>query len=155
MAFKQYSLVILLLIVNSSLSQFNEIETVKLKDNNFVSIRGKIDEDSASRFIYDIMKIKNDKIYIYLNTPGGSIMSGNTIIQTIESLKQSGKKLICIADHAYSMGFVIFQACPTRYIMPHSIIMQHQASLQLDGPIKNVKNMVKLIENIDIKANEM
>lgn len=126
----------------------NESKLVRLDENNFVSLRGSVDEESASAFVSDIMKIKGNKIYIYLVTPGGSIISGNTIVQTIDTLTASGKKIICIADHAYSMGFVIFQSCPVRYILPHSIIMQHQASLQVKGPINQARNMFKLVEKI-------
>ena len=127
---------------------------MKLHEDNFVTLRGRIDEESASRFISDVMKLKGDKIYVYLVTPGGSIVSGNSIIQLIDTLSSIGKEIICIADHAYSMGFVIFQSCPKRYIMPHSIIMQHQASLSISGPLENVKNNLKLVEKIDKKANQ-
>lgn len=127
---------------------------IKLHEDNFVTLRGRVDEESSSQLISDMMKIKGDKIYLYLVTPGGSIVSGNSIIQTMDALSASGKEIICIADHAYSMGFVIFQACPTRYILEHSIIMQHQASLTLSGPLENVKNNLKLVEKIDKKANQ-
>ncbi|QKF93635.1 Clp protease proteolytic subunit /translocation-enhancing protein tepA [Fadolivirus algeromassiliense] len=132
----------------------NDLKLVKLRENNFVALRGKIDEESASAFINDILKIKGNKIYVYLITPGGSITSGNHIIQTIDTLTAAGKNIICIADHAYSMGFVIFQACPKRYIMQHSIIMQHQASLEVGGPIEQARNLFKLVEKIESKSNE-
>jgi len=127
---------------------------VKLEENNFVALRGPIDEESSSEFITNIMNIKSNKIYIYLITPGGSIVSGNNIIQTIDTLSTTGKKIICIADHAYSMGFVIFQSCPVRYVMEHSIIMQHQVSLSLSGPIEQARNHFKLVERIEKKSNE-
>ena len=86
--------------------------------------------------------------------PGGSVVSGTSIIQAINTLKSAGKEIICIADHAYSMGFVIFQSCSKRYVMPHSIIMQHQVSLGIDGPIEQVKSYFKLIERMGTKLNK-
>lgn len=130
-----------------------ELKLVELNENNFVAIRGVIDEHSASRFISDVMKLKNNKIYVYLITPGGSVISGMSIIQTISTLQASGKEFICIADRAASMGFVIFQACAKRYIMEHSIVMQHQVSLGIEGPFEQVKNYIKLIETIDKRLN--
>lgn len=127
---------------------------IELNENNFVAIRGTIDESSASRFIADIMKLKGDSVYVYLVTPGGSVISGTSIIQAIDTLKSAGKEIICIADHAYSMGFVIFQSCSKRYVMPHSIIMQHQTSLGVDGPIEQVKSYFKLVERIGVKLNK-
>lgn len=125
---------------------------IKLEENNFVALRGKIDEESASEFITNIMKIKSDQIYIYLITPGGSVVSGNNIIQIMDTLTSVGKQIICIADHAYSMGFVIFQACPTRYIMEHTIIMQHQMSLTVEGQIEQARNHFKLVEKLERKS---
>ena len=141
-------------VSDSEILKDGQNKILKLHEDNFVTLRGRIDEESASRFISDVMKLKGDKIYVYLVTPGGSIVSGNSIIQLIDTLSSIGKEIICIADHAYSMGFVIFQSCPKRYIMPHSIIMQHQASLSISGPLENVKNNLKLVEKIDKKANQ-
>lgn len=121
---------------------------ITLNENNVVTIRGVISEDTASKFISDISKISENNIYIFLLTPGGSIDSGNSIIQHMNALTLSGKKLYCIAEKAYSMGFVIFQSCPVRYVMPNSIIMQHQASLHIEGPIEQAKNQWKLYDRV-------
>jgi ATP-dependent protease ClpP protease subunit len=126
---------------------------IRLTEDNFVALRGKIDEESSSAFISDLYRLKADTIYVYLITPGGSIVSGNNIIQALDTLVLTGKTVICIADHAYSMGFVILQSCQTRYILPHSIIMQHQASLTVQGPIEQARNHFKLVEKIDRKSN--
>lgn len=128
---------------------------IKLAENNFVTLRGQIDENSASTFISDLSKIKSNDIYIYLVTPGGSIVAGNHIIQHMNAMTATGKKISCIADHAYSMGFVIFQACPTRYVMDHTIIMQHQASFTIQGPVKQATNRFKLFEKLEKQNNEM
>jgi len=105
---------------------------IHLRENNFVSINGVINADSASRFISDILKVSGDKIYIYITSPGGSIIDGNRMIQVMESLTSSGKLLVCIADKAASMAFVILQYCPHRTIMDHSILMQHQMSVSMN-----------------------
>lgn len=125
-----------------------ETKLVRLSENNFVVLRGEIDSESSSQFISDILKLNGDTIYIYLFTPGGSIIKGNDIIQTMNTLQKMGKEIICVADQAYSMGFIIFEACPTRYIMSNSILMQHQASLDMEGPIEQVKSLFKLLEKI-------
>lgn len=133
--------------------QVPETKLVELTENNFVAIRGQIDESTASRFMSDVMKLKSNKIYVYLTTPGGSVISGMSIVQTINTLQASGKEFVCIADRAASMGFVIFQTCAQRYVMEHSIIMQHQVSLGIDGSLEQVKSYMKLIETIDKKMN--
>jgi ATP-dependent Clp protease protease subunit len=135
--------------------QFGDIKLIKLKEDNFVTLRGNINEESSSEFISNIMQLKSEEIYIYIYSPGGSIINGNDIIQILNSLKLNNKKIVCIADHAYSMGFAIFQSCPVRYVLPHSVIMQHQANLEVKGPIEQSRTMFGFIERIIDKADEI
>lgn len=132
---------------------------VTLTEDNFVVLRGAIDEDSASYFIKDIYRLvvnekNNDDIYVYLMTPGGSVIHGYDIIQTLEALSQTGKKIHCIADTAYSMGFSILQACDYRHVIKSSSIMQHQMSFGFEGQMENNKNRFKFIESIEEKMTE-
>lgn len=132
-----------------------ETKVIKLTEDNMVSLRTVVSDESASKLISDLSKIKGDEVYIYLATPGGSITAGNHIIQHMNAMVADGKKVSCIAEYAFSMGFVIFQACPTRYVMNQTIIMQHQASLGVQGPIKQAANRFKLVEKLEKQSNEM
>lgn len=129
---------------------------VTLTDNNFVVLRGQIDEDTSSYFIRDIHQLisYNNDIYVYLITPGGSVIDGYNIIQTLDALSLTGKNIHCIADIAYSMGFSILQACNYRYVLQGSSIMQHQMSFGLEGQLENNKNRFKFIESIEEKMAE-
>lgn len=129
----------------------NKQKIIELQKYNLVSIVGRIDDATSSKFIKDILSIKSDHINIYLSTPGGSVIAGNDIIETIDALVSSGKNITCIANEASSMGFSILQVCPTRYITANSIIMQHQMSIRLDGSLENVKNRMKLIKTLEKK----
>ena len=58
--------------------------------------------------------------------------------------------LSCIAEKAYSMGFIIFQTCKKRYILQHSSLMQHQMSLGImneKGKIESYMNFINEIDN--------
>jgi ATP-dependent Clp protease protease subunit len=139
-----YNLIFLLLSIN----YIHSNDLITLDNNNLVLIRDEITQNTVNQFISDIYQLDSDDIYIYLLTPGGSVIAGNDIIQTIHAFDKLGKNIICIADVAYSMGFVILQACPNRYILPTSSIMQHQLSLMVDGPIEQLKNKLKFITQI-------
>ena len=136
----------------------NPNQLITLTEDNLVVLRGAIDEDSASYFIKDIHRLianeKVDDIYVYLMTPGGSVIHGYDIIQTLEALSQTGKKIHCIADTAYSMGFSILQACDSRHVLKSSSIMQHQMSFGFEGHMENNKNRFKFIESIEEKMTE-
>lgn len=51
------------------------------------------------------------------------------------------------------MGFVIFQACGKRYVLEHSLLMQHQASLGL--PPMKVHTLLATLKGILAQLTEM
>ena len=53
------------------------------------------------------------------------------------------------------MAFVITQACDNRYSLSSGILMQHQMSLSTGGPIENIHNYLKLINNINNDLDTM
>jgi ATP-dependent protease ClpP protease subunit len=122
---------------------------IMLDETNVVTLRGKIDSDTTARFILDIMLIDSPDIYIYLITPGGSVTHGHQIINVINALNQTGKKIYCVGDMVNSMGFSILQSCPIRYIRTNSVLMQHQMSLGLDGPIEQIRARLNFTEQIE------
>jgi ATP-dependent Clp protease protease subunit len=138
---------------NRNDNMYNDV--LQMTNDNTVVIRGEISEDSASDFISDIHKIANNEdaeavndIYVFLMTPGGSVIDGYNIIQTLDAWTLAGKNITCIADTAYSMGFSILQACTNRYVLKGSSVMQHQMSFGLEGQLENNKNRFKFIESI-------
>ena len=128
--------------------------TIKLKYNNFVSIRDTIDEDSVDYFLTKILDIESDIIYIYINSNGGSVDNGMRIINYITTMKENNKEIICIAERAMSMSFVIFQYCSKRYITPTSILMQHQMSLSTEGDLYNVNSRMRMMNKIEVELNK-
>lgn len=124
---------------------------------NLISIRGPIQGSSSTNWITSINDREPDvdTMYVYLSSPGGSVLEGNKIIDQIKTLQSSGVNVICIADFAASMAFVILQSCPERYALPSSILMQHQMSIGLKGPLENVNNYLNFIHLIDENLDKM
>lgn len=144
-----------LLLLISVLSYTTSSNVVKLKENNYVLIRNQINEQSVNNFVHDILSIDNDVIYIYINSPGGSVHSGNAMIQVMNALSESGKEIHCIADFAASMAFVFLQACPHRHVLSNSILMQHQMSLGVQGKYEEIKNYLHMIEQVNVVNTDM
>ena len=128
--------------------------SVKFTEFNHVSIKGPITNLTASSFISDIENLKTQHIYIYIDSTGGSVLDGEKIIQYIQFKKNNKHTILCIANHAYSMAFHIFQHCSTRFVIPTSILMQHQMSLAISGQLKNIKNYITMIDSINTKYIE-
>lgn len=123
---------------------------IQLTEDNVVTLRGEINGLSTAKFLSKLLSLQSNEIYIYLVTPGGSVIHGSQIVSAIDALVQQGKKVYCVSDVAASMGFVITQACPMRYIRENSILMQHQMSLGLEGPLEQVKSRL----NFTYQMNE-
>ena len=121
------------------------IQTIKLNTTNNIILRGEINSESASKFIYDLNMIPNkNNTMIYLHTPGGSVVDGMKIVSEVKK-----HNLSCIADTAYSMGFIIFQACKNRYITSSGRLMQHQMAFGIADQKNRVENYIEFINQME------
>jgi ATP-dependent Clp protease protease subunit len=135
----------------------NALKILEFNSRNLITIRGPIQGSSSTNWI-TAMNDRDpdvDTMYIYLSSPGGSVLEGNKLIDQIKTLEMSGVSVICIADFAASMAFVILQSCPQRYALSSSILMQHQMSIGLKGPLENVDNYLDFIHLIDNNLDKM
>ena len=137
---------------NSGFSYNSPIsKTIQLNSTNVLTIRGTIDDAVANKFVYDLNKdINRGSKYLYLDTNGGSVSAGARIVDEVEKYK-----LKCIAHKAYSMGFVILQACSKRYITPYSSVMQHQISYGVANEKAKVESYVNFVDQVGEKLDKM
>jgi len=121
-------------------------KNIYLNNSNLIMLKGEINKKNTNQFLYDLNLNHNKKnIFIYIDSPGGSVEEGNKIIREVQYYN-----LKCIAEKAYSMAFAIFQSCKYRYIIPFSKLMQHQISLGIQnekGKIENYMQFINQIEN--------
>ena len=93
------NLVILLCTFNYAYS----VELVELNQRNLITLRGPIKHESVSDFLNKTSRVDSNEIYIYISSPGGSVMEGMKIVDLIKALEKSGKKVSCISDFSASM----------------------------------------------------
>jgi len=138
-------LAILLLFIAWTANISQGIETIKLNTTNNIILRGVINTESASKFIYDLnMMSEKNKTFLYLHTPGGSVVDGMKIVAEVKK-----HNISCIADTAFSMGFIIFQACNNRYILPSGQLMQHQMAFGVADQKNRVENYIEFINQME------
>ncbi len=114
---------------------------------NTVTLRGVINSVSVSKAVESLSLAKSDEVFLFIQSPGGSIIDGMTLVNFIRS---TDKKIICIADIAISMAFVILQSCDERLSTANSITMQHHASFGVNrGEAPNVVNFVNFLLKMD------
>lgn len=123
---------------------------LEFTSRNLITIRGPIQGSSTTNWINQMndRDPDADTMYIYLSSPGGSVLEGNKLIDQIKTMELAGVNVVCVADFAASMAFVILQSCQKRTALPSSVLMQHQMSLGLEGPIENVNNYLTFIEQV-------
>ncbi len=92
-------------------------------------------------------------VYLYINSPGGSITAGLAIYDTMQYIKPD-VSTICIGQAA-SMAAVLLAAGAKgkRYALPHSRIMIHQPMGGIHGQAKEIeihaKEILKLKETLE------
>jgi ATP-dependent Clp protease protease subunit len=127
---------------------------IELQKDNFVSLRQAIDGASVARVIYQLNAINTTPIFLYINSPGGSVLAGLEIINYVKSLQVQNREVHCICNRAMSMAFVLFQHCTKRYIMYGSTLMQHQMSLSdLTGKLYDLNSQMTYYNRIEQELN--
>ncbi|MCM1330544.1 MAG: ATP-dependent Clp protease proteolytic subunit [Ruminococcus sp.] len=101
------------------------VEDVLLAENQ-VFLTGEVNAFSADNLIKQLMYFdskNSDEIILYINSPGGEVMSGLAVYDFIKIMK-SPVKTVCIGDAA-SMAAIIFLAGSKREMLTHSRILIH------------------------------
>lgn len=94
--------------------------------------------------------IDNRDINIYINSPGGSVIDGLGVIDTMNFIS-SKVSTTCIGEAA-SMGAVLLSAGEKekRFALPHSRMMIHQISSQMKGTFKDIEIEMKQMERCKV-----
>jgi ATP-dependent Clp protease protease subunit len=122
---------------------------ISLTVSNTVHLAGPVTEDSVRRWTRELALKTESPVYLYIDSPGGSVVAGSAFINAIEHQAAAQQKIVCIAEFAASMAFTILLACPRRVAMHHSIGMQHQMSLFVMGNLKSVQSRMLLAEAME------
>jgi ATP-dependent Clp protease protease subunit len=112
----------------------NAKEILLTKDNTLV-----LDEAFSSRSVAGLITRAKQMdadlksgypIYLFLNTPGGSIQAG---LELIEALKGLNRPVHTITLFAASMGWQLLQHLGTRYVLEFGVLMSHKAAGGFSG----------------------
>ena len=131
---------LVLLCVFSLFAKEKEVKTIVLNSTNFISLNSEVDGLSVDKLIAEINKRKpGETLYIYVNSPGGSILDGNRLI---EVLRSTDVNVEVVVQEAASMAAVIVEIAKVRHITKTGFLMFHHAQTQVSGDIEQVKARV-------------
>ena len=137
----------------------------RLLKDRIIMLSGEVNDDSANLIVAQLLFLESEDpdkdIYLYINSPGGSISDGMAIVDTINYIK-CPVSTICVGMAA-SMGAVLL-ACGEkgkRYATPNSEIMIHQPLIGgggLSGQTTEIKihadHMVKTRDKLNKLLSE-
>ena len=115
----------------------------RLLDDRIVFITGEIDDAVANTVIAQLLfleaKDPTKPIYMYINSPGGSVSAGLAIYDTMNYIR-SEVCTICVGMAA-SMGALLLSsgAKGKRFALPNSDIMIHQPLGGVSGQASDIK----------------
>lgn len=119
----------------------------RLLKDRIILLSGEINDDMSSIIVSQLLyldSINNNPIWIYINSPGGSITSGLAIYDTINYIS-SKVNTICIGMAMSMAAFLLASTTGKRYALPHSEIMIHQPYGGMQG----------VVSDIDIQARRL
>lgn len=108
-----------------------------------IPIVGVIDEELVQYVVERIKNTSSENTVFYFDTPGGSVNSGMKLLPYLQNSNS-----VCVVQSAYSMGFVLFQACKKRYMLPYGSLMQHDMYLGVRDDFHRIRSYLKYIEKV-------
>ncbi|HYP39321.1 MAG TPA: ATP-dependent Clp protease proteolytic subunit [Chloroflexia bacterium] len=118
------------------------IERQRYLDAHGMYFLGDITDEAAEQFGQALLRMsveregqKDQPITVYINSGGGSVGSGLSMMQMIYRMRALYKVAIntVVTGYAYSMGAIVFQAGDIRQVGSFSTLMLHAPQWYLSG----------------------
>ena len=131
----------------------------RLLEDRIVFLTGEINDASANIVIAQLIYLEGknpDKdIYLYINSPGGSVSAGMAIYDTINYIK-CDVSTICIGLAASMGAFLLSSGTKgKRFALPNSEIMIHQPLGGAQGQASDIEIQARHIQKIKAKLNHI
>ena len=131
----------------------------RLLKERVVFVVGPIDDYMANLVVAQMLFLESENpdkdIHLYLNSPGGVITSGLSILDTMRFIKPDVSTM-CLGQAA-SMGAVLLAAGAKgkRYALQHSRVMIHQPSGGAQGQATDIEIQAKEILYLRARLNQI
>lgn len=129
-----------------------------LKDNVIFAV-GSIEDHMANLIIAQLLFLESEHpskdIFLYINSPGGTITSGLSIYDTMQFIKPD-VSTICVGQAA-SMGAILLAggAKGKRYSLPNSRMMIHQPIAGFQGQASDIDIHAKEVLKLKNRVNSI
>ena len=130
----------------------------RLLKDRVIFLSGEVEDNMANLIVAQLLFLESEApdkdIYLYINSPGGSVTAGMAIYDTMQYIKPD-VRTICIGQ-ACSMGAFLLAggAAGKRGALPHARVMIHQPLGGFRGQASDIQIHAKEILKIKSTLNE-
>ena len=131
----------------------------RLLKERIIFLVGQVEEHMANLIVAQLLFLESESpdkdIFLYINSPGGSITAGMAIYDTMQFIKPN-VSTVCIGQAA-SMGAFLLAGGEKgkRHCLPNSRVMIHQPLGGFQGQASDIAIHAKEILGIKNKLNQM
>ncbi|MCG3722422.1 ATP-dependent Clp endopeptidase proteolytic subunit ClpP [Vibrio cincinnatiensis] len=131
----------------------------RLLKDRVIFLTGQVEDHMANLVVAQLLFLESENpdkdIFLYINSPGGSVTAGMSIYDTMQFIKPNVSTL-CIGQ-ACSMGaFLLAGGAPgKRYVLPNSRVMIHQPLGGFQGQASDIQIHAQEILSIKNKLNKL
>ena len=124
----------------------------RLLNDRIILLGEEVTRASANLIVAQLLYLEsvdpNKDIYLYINSPGGSVTDGMAIYDTMKYIK-CDVSTICIGQAASMGAFLLSAGTPGKRIaLPNAEIMIHQPSAGTQGQITDMAIHLRRLEQI-------
>ncbi|MBQ4831852.1 ATP-dependent Clp endopeptidase proteolytic subunit ClpP [Pseudoalteromonas sp. MMG010] len=131
----------------------------RLLKERIIFLTGQVEDNMANLILAQMLFLESENpekdIFLYINSPGGSVTAGMAIYDTMNFIKPD-VSTICVGQAA-SMGAFLLSggAKGKRYCLPNSRVMIHQPLGGFQGQASDFEIHAKEILSIKAKLNRL
>ncbi|MCZ4293798.1 MULTISPECIES: ATP-dependent Clp endopeptidase proteolytic subunit ClpP [Vibrio] len=131
----------------------------RLLKERVIFLTGQVEDHMANLVVAQLLFLESENpdkdIFLYINSPGGSVTAGMSIYDTMQFIKPN-VSTVCMGQ-ACSMGaFLLAGGAPgKRYVLPNSRVMIHQPLGGFQGQASDIQIHAQEILTIKEKLNRL
>ena len=131
----------------------------RLLNDRIIFLSDEVNDVTASLVVAQLLYLEaqdpDKDIYLYINSPGGSITSGMAIYDTMNYIK-CDVSTICVGMAASMGAFLLSSGAKgKRFALPNAEVMIHQPLGGMQGQATDIKIHADRIINIKAKLNRL
>ncbi|MCL1059833.1 ATP-dependent Clp endopeptidase, proteolytic subunit ClpP [Shewanella sp. Choline-02u-19] len=131
----------------------------RLLKERIIFLVGPVEEHMANLVVAQLLFLESESpdkdIFLYINSPGGSVTAGMAIYDTMQFIKPN-VSTVCIGQAASMGAFLLAGGAEgKRYCLPNSRVMIHQPLGGFQGQASDIAIHAKEILGIKNKLNTM